>query len=258
MFKVALPAKAWIAMAPTAFNSAAAALLLLASTALANAATISIGYELPSFTPGLITSAGSVKNPVNGSLIVDIPEQKTWTSTSSGWAPTTTWLVGNVHVDVVNPDLMNTFSVYITLSDIPFQTGDVNPVPIINDMTASWTGPSMDGWILNNTTYIDPQNRVFRKEIYLNGGPVVFDPATSSITQHYVSHFPYALPPGQTPFANLVPDQKYSITQFYSFVAPNPPVHTPGPLVGAGIPGLVTGMLGLLVWARGRRQRQQS
>ena len=55
MFKVALPAKAWIAMAPAAFNSAAAALLLLASTALANAATISIGYELPSFTPGLIT-----------------------------------------------------------------------------------------------------------------------------------------------------------------------------------------------------------
>ena len=123
-----------------------------------------------------------------------------------GWAPTTTWLVGDVHVNVGNPNVMNTFSVYITMSDIPFQLGDINPVTIINDMTASWTGPSMDGWILNFTTYIDPHEPAyFEKQIYLNGGPVVFDPATSSTTQHYVSHFPYALPPGQTPFADLVP-----------------------------------------------------
>jgi hypothetical protein len=258
MFRAALPAKAWIAMAPTAFNSAAAALLLLASTALANAATISIGYELPSFTPTIITLAGQAVDPGNGYVSANGFGVNTWTSNSSGYAPNTTTLIGNVAVNVANPDVMNTFSVYITMSNIPFQDGDINPVTINNDMTASFTGPSMDGWILNFTTYIDPDNRVFEKQIYLNGGPVVWNPASSPTHQHYVATFPYALPQGQPAFANFEPGDLYSVTQFYSFVAPSPPVHTPGPLVGAGIPGLVTGMLGLLVWARGRRQRQQS
>jgi hypothetical protein len=262
MFKVALPAKAWITMAPAAFNSAAAALLLastglLASTPLANAATISIGYELPSFTPGTITMVGHEVNPVYGTVSVTGFGANTWTATAVGNAPTTTHLVGDVHTNVGDPNVMNSFSVYITMSDIPFQVGDINPVTIINDMHASWTGPSMDGWILNFTTYINPTNGIFDKQIYLNGGPIVFDPATTETTRNYVGSYPYLIP-GQTPFADLIPGQKYSVTQFYGFVAPSPPAHTPGPIVGAGIPGLVTGMLGLLVWARGRRQRQQS
>jgi hypothetical protein len=222
--------------------------LVFAATS-AHAATISIGYELPSFTPGAITMVGHEVNPVFGSVSASGFGENTWTSTSSGWAPTTTHLVGDVHVNVTNPNVMNSFSVYITMSDIPFQQGDINPVTIINDMTASWTGPSLDGWILNFTTYIDPDNRIFEKQIYLNGGPKVFDPATTPTTEHYVSTFPYNLPASQPPFADLVPGQFYSVTQFYSFV--DPPAPVPGPVVGAGLPGLAT--LGMwLLWRRRR------
>lgn len=214
MFKAALPAKAWIAMAPAAFNSAAAALLLLASTALANAATISIGYELPSFTPTIITLAGQAVDPGNGYVSANGFGVNTWTSNSSGYAPNTTTFC-NVAVNVGDPNVMNTFSVYITMSDIPFQQGDISPVTIINDMTASWTGPSMDGSILNFTTYIDPANRIFEKQIYLNGGPHEWIPASSPAHEIYVAAYPFPN------FPALKVDSLYSVTQFYSFVAPS-------------------------------------
>ena len=126
-------------MAPAAFDSAAAH-CSASSTALANAATISIGYELPSFTPTIITLAGQAVDPCNGYVSANGFGVNTWTSNSSDRSEHDDFF-GNVAVNVGDPNVMNTFSVYITMSDIPFQQGDISPVTIINDMTAIGKAP---------------------------------------------------------------------------------------------------------------------
>jgi hypothetical protein len=94
------------------YATALATTLFFAATS-AHAATITIGYELPSFSPGTITTVGQIVDPVNGTLNVNGFGINTWSTNATGWAPTTTHLVGNVSALVGNPFVMNSFSVYI-------------------------------------------------------------------------------------------------------------------------------------------------
>src|SRR5262245_21261403 len=170
------------------YETALATILFFVATS-AHAATITIGYELPSFSPGTITTVGQIVDPANGTLNVNGFGINTWSSNATGWAPTTTHLVGNVSASVGNPFVMNSFSVYITLSDI---TAPTHPVTIQSDMTADFASFPLDGWTLNFTTYVNPSNIVFCKQSLSQWRPATIlgadEPKLHRILQHSSRH----------------------------------------------------------------------
>lgn len=206
------------------FLAALCALAALSTSA--NATNLSIGYESPLLGPG-ITPVLNVANPVNGFISASFVVGN-FNITTSFHAGSTIDLTGTVSVSAIDPTIQDWVSVYLTINDITAPTG---PVTVKNTMTVDMP----TGWWLDRTAYIDDAaqqdggNGVFSLTTYLQP-PLIYDHGGTE-----VFNSPYTIPPGL-----------YSITQFYS--VQSTPVAVPGPIVGAGLPGLL--MLGLLLWRR--------
>jgi PEP-CTERM motif len=220
--------------------------LLLASIAAlfvtqAQAVTLTIGYELPSVSPGTITEVAQSVDPVTGTLTASLGTFG-WTVSTSMWAASTFDLRGTVNAVLDPYNIVSSISVYMTMSDI---TSPIGPTTFTNTMTV----PTLpDGWTLNRTVYINDSssfnggNEVFSKMQYLNSPELYFSPGMVILNSLW----------------NVAPGP-YSITQFYGFQAVPPPLSSVPPVPPVPLPATLPlfatglGVLGLLGWRRKRK-----
>jgi hypothetical protein len=216
-------------------NTAAAAGLALAVSVLsANAVTVSIGLQ----EGGPITPVGT-------------------TGTSAGFAGAFGTFIfnqvsGHGNPDVAFPDLLLSNSIN-TSTDGPgtinvFVTaqGITSPAGLVSFLSSFTTNIVPAGWTVVEQTYLDPGNGQFTNNPALQlAGPVTLGSLGSA---------------AQNSTKNA--GNNYSITEEFSITALGPgsanstiDVAVPGPLAGAGVPGLIAACAGLLGLAR-RRQRK--
>src|SRR5215472_13423304 len=107
------------------------------------------------------------------------------------------------------------------------------------------------GWTVQVDTFLDPADGVFTTAIPLSSHLFhASDPTFDQIVQADPGNGLYSVTARFTISANGVVGST-NITADIAFVAPDP---VPGPIVGAGLPGLIFASGGLLGWWR-RRQK---
>jgi hypothetical protein len=216
--------------------TAGLALSLLASPA--SAVSVSIGFSQP--------SGGAVTTVVTDNISPGVA------AASFGAGPFTTNIVtGQGTPPGSLPSLLDstslnttttgagTIDIYVSVKDI---TGPIG-TPLLNFLSNLTSNTLPSGWTATLSTFLDPGNAFFAKTIQL---------ATNAFTNIGVSQ--------QSKFAATGPGP-YSLTALYTISASTNGtalstinVSVPGPIVGAGLPGLLAACFGLVALARLRRR----
>jgi hypothetical protein len=226
-------------------HSSVAAFVFAAALGLAsavNAATISIGAA-----PG----AGPVPAPV---LLTSGPGAAVFSCGIAACPAATGVFTANLITASGNPilplpELLGSTSFNVTSTgagSLRIYVTSQNNTDVTTDWLSTFTSNSLpSGWTVTEETFLDVANGLFTTATALSS--VVFNTIGTSVQQHN------GLPSGAL----------YSITHLYTIVATGSGSalstisisQVPGPIVGAGIPGLLAACGGLIALARRRRKR---
>ena len=216
------------------------ALALVATSALlvglpaAKANFISIGVSLDGNAPTTVASGGgsaSVSGSGIGSFLVS--------ASGTGNPPLTgNDLFDSNTISVASAGSADVLHVFVS------ESGQTNPSGIVN-LESSFTQNLLTaGWTVLSQTFADNTNTIYGMQQTMSS----FTSTTSDVTSDQIS----------SPNLGAGP---YSFTAEFSITAPtagqtnNTTDIVPGPIVGAGLPGLIVGCGFLIVLARHRRSK---